>query len=127
MKLNRSGLTLIELIVSMLVLAVGILGLAAGTGWVIRSVDLARLETHRTAAFQAAMEEVRATPLEELNSGAALHGHFELSWSIEEEAPGWKRMQVVVVGPGRTPGSVGAAPGISPVVADTFEYLVGRR
>ncbi len=124
--LNRSGLTLIELIVAMLVLAVGILGLAAGTGWIIRTVDVARVDTMRGAAVQAAMEEVRSIPFETLGSGQTLQGQFEVSWSLRAEDVRWKQVEVVVVGPGRAPGSVGAAPVITAAVADTFDYLVSR-
>jgi prepilin-type N-terminal cleavage/methylation domain-containing protein len=124
--MNRSGLTLVELLVAMVILTVGILGMAAGTGWMIRSVDLTRIDTGRAAATQAGIETVKSAPFAGVGTGSVQEGDFTVSWSVLDEAPNWKLMRFVVVGPGRASGTSGARAAISTAVADTIEYRVNR-
>lgn len=124
--MNRKGLTLIELLAAMLVLSVGVLGLAAGTGWMIRSADLAQTETGRAAALQAGVESVHGSAFAAVTDGSTSEGAFEVSWTVAEESPNWKLLEFVVVGPGRVPGSTGASGVISNTVADTLEYRIIR-
>lgn len=124
--MNRSGLTLVELLVAMVILTIGILGMAAGTGWMIRSVDLTRIDTGRSAATQAGIETVKAAPFASIGAGSIQEGDFAVTWDVLDEAPNWKLMQFIVVGPGRAPGTSGARAAISTAVADTLEYRLNR-
>ncbi len=124
--MNRSGMTLVELLVAMMILTIGILGMAAGTGWMIRSVDLTRLDTERAAAIQAGVEEVKATPFATLGSGSRTEGAFQITWSVVEQAPNWREVRVIVSGPGRASGSAGTRAAIVQDVADTLLYRVVR-
>lgn len=123
---SRSGLSLVELIVAMMVLTVGILGMAAGTGWMIRTVDLSRLDTERAVALQAGVEAVRGTPYQNVDSGQRTEGHFAISWSVVEQTHNGKHVELVIVGPGRQPGSTGPRPAITRSVADTLYYWMSR-
>lgn len=124
--MNARGLTLVELLVAMVVLGVGVLGLAAGTGWMVRSVDLTRIETARSAALQAGIEQVRSTPFASVDDGTTTEGDFEIRWRVVSESPNWKHLEFVLEGPGRVRGSTGTRPAISDAVADTLEYRVIR-
>ena len=124
--MNRAGLTLIEIVVAMVVLTVGVLGLAAGTGWMIRSTGLTKLDTNRAVALQASVEVVRGAPFAVVGSGSASQGDFDVSWSVVESSPNWKRVEFVIVGPGRAPGSIGPRAAIESSVADTLEYRINR-
>jgi len=123
---GRAGLSLVEVVVAMLVLTVGLLGLAAGTGWMIGSVERARIETARSAALQTAIEQMKATPFTQITSGEVDDGPFTLSWSEIEGDSRSRLMQVVVTGPGVVRVS-GGQPLISTTVADTVQYRVLRR
>lgn len=116
---GRDGLTLIEVIVAMLVLTVGLLGLAGGTGWAVRNAELARIETNRSAAVQSAVEGIRAIPYDQVAAGEEVYGDYSVSWSTTATGQTWKLMEIVVVGPGRVTEGGGA---VAVEVADTVEY-----
>jgi hypothetical protein len=125
---GRQGLSLVEVIVAMVVLTAGLLGMAAGTGWMIRAVDLAQLETARGAALQAAVEELRATPFDDLGNGQDTFGAYTVSWTA---APGGsvssRVFNVQIVGPGRDPASTGVRPAIAADATTTLTYRINRR
>jgi prepilin-type N-terminal cleavage/methylation domain-containing protein len=123
---SRAGFSLLELVVAMIVLTVGLLGLAAVTGWVIRNVETARVETARAAALQSAVEGMRAMPFESYADGSTTVGDYTVSWS-ELGSDGQSRVvNLVLQGPGQVPGS-GGFPQIRPDVSDTLRYRVIRR
>lgn len=123
---SRGGFSLIEVIVAMLVLTVGVLGLAAGTGWMIRTVHYGELETDRSTALQSAIETVRSGAFDDLQDGSDTFGDYTVSWTIGLGTAQARNVEFVVVGPGRLP-SDGGMPEISNAVADTFNYPVLRR
>jgi len=120
---SREGFSLIEVIVAMMVLAVGLLGLAAGTGWMIRTVHMGELETKRSVALQSAVESVRAS--EAMEDGEDTFGDYTVSWEVGSSDQHSRHMQFVVVGPGRA-GSEGGMPTMSDAVADTFNLRIMR-
>jgi prepilin-type N-terminal cleavage/methylation domain-containing protein len=120
--MGRDGLTLIEVIVAMLVLTVGLLGLAAGTGYAIRNVELARVETNRAAAKQSAVETLQATPFDDVMAGSETIGAYQVTWSQLSSDSNWRLMEIVVEGPGRAAGGT-----VRGMVSDTIQYrLVAR-
>jgi Tfp pilus assembly protein PilV len=121
-RFGREGVSLVELIVAILILTMGILGLAAGTSWSIRAIDLAELDTKRSAALQAAIERVRAMPYSSLAPGSQTEGNFLIGWTITGSTQTSTTLQFVLVGPGRAPGGAGPNPEISPAAADTLVY-----
>jgi prepilin-type N-terminal cleavage/methylation domain-containing protein len=125
---SHRGFSLIEVIVSMLILTVGLLGLAAGTGWILRNVEGARVDTARATAVQSSIERVRSVPFVELEEpgSASIPGGYTASWSLLSTTTRSAQMQIVVVGPGRVPGGEGGMPQFSNNVADTVLYRVIR-
>jgi prepilin-type N-terminal cleavage/methylation domain-containing protein len=125
---NRKGFSLIEVIVSILILTVGLLGLAAATGWVLRNSEAARIDTARTTALQSAIEQVRATPFDDIAAGgtANLPGGFTAAWTGIGSTPQSVLTEIVVTGPGRVPGAAGTYPQFANTVVDTITYRVLR-
>ena len=64
----------VEAMTAMVLLADGLLSLAAGSGWMIRSGLAAQESFGRMVALQATVEEMNAVPIDELESGSALQG-----------------------------------------------------
>jgi prepilin-type N-terminal cleavage/methylation domain-containing protein len=124
--MNRSGLTLIEVVVAMVVMTIGILGLAAGTGWMIRSVGLTQMDTDRAAALQATVESVRGRAFDQVSAGSTSQGEYSVSWSVASATSNSKVLEFVIVGPGRVGGSMGPRAVIGTSLADTLEYRVIR-
>lgn len=116
---ERGGFTLVEVVVAVVVLAVGLLGLAATTGWVVRQTTLSQVTTDRAFALQSVVENIRATPWDEVSSSTRTVGDFDVSWTVTEDPP-LKTVEVVTYGPGLR--SSGGFPTLGPNVADTFEF-----
>lgn len=123
---GRRGLSLVELIVAMLVLAIGVLGMAAGTGWMIRTVELARMETARGAALQSAVEDLRGTPWNDLADGQETFGDFTVRWAMVTPGFESRMYRFEIVGPGRT-GLARGLPVLSNNASTTLEYWINRR
>jgi prepilin-type N-terminal cleavage/methylation domain-containing protein len=124
---ENDGLSLVELVVAMLVLAIGLLGMAAGTGWMIRAVDLAQLETARGAALQAAVEAVRGTEWNDLEDGQDTFGNYTVQWTTVAATWEGRHFRFVIVGPGRGATGSQGMPHISQDATMTLDYRVSRR
>ncbi|MEX0935723.1 MAG: hypothetical protein WD013_02385 [Gemmatimonadota bacterium] len=108
---------------AVILLGFGLIGLAAGSGWMVGSGDHRADEAGRTAALRAAVEEVGAMPYDSIGSGHKTHREFEVTWTPIEETPASILLRFVVaddgiVGDG---GSRGGSP-----VADTLEHRLAR-
>lgn len=124
---SRAGFSLVEVIVAMLVLTVGLLGLAAGTGWMLRTVEMGELETTRSAALQSAVESLRAEPFGNLADGSETFGDYTVSWTLGLAGSQSQEVEFVVTGPGRVPAPEGGMPTLEPGVSDTFHYQLLKR
>jgi prepilin-type N-terminal cleavage/methylation domain-containing protein len=58
---NRSGFTLVELLVAVVVLGVGLLALAAGTGTITRTLQGSRIATQAVQQTTQWMDQLRAS------------------------------------------------------------------
>lgn len=121
---SRGGFSLIEVIVALIVLTMGVLGMAATTGFVVRQTTAADMRTNRTAALQTVLERLRATSWSSIGSGSDVVGHFDVDWSSVNDGI-TKEVTVITVGPGLTTVE-GAGPRFSDQVADTFVYRIIR-
>lgn len=124
-----AGFSLVELMVAIILLTLGLLGMAAISGHVIRSGALSEIETQRAAIFQAAVEEVRSIPFEEVASGSRTIQGFTVRWEADPSgatAARTKLITVTVTGPGRVagPGLMGA---MASDVEETYTYRLIRR
>lgn len=116
---DRAGFTLVEVVVAVVVLAVGLLGLAATTGWVVRQTTLSEVTTDRSFALQTVVEELRATPFDDVDSGSREIGSFTVTWTVERDGDEME-VEVETSGPGLRSG--GGLPTLGPNVADTFTF-----
>ncbi len=122
---NRSGFSLVEVVFAMLIMSVGLLGMAATTTTLVHQANISELRTQRALAMQQGVERVRAFLYDSLSSGSDSSGVFEVSWSTTAEADQVKTVQIVTVGPGLVSRS-GAPTAIHPNVPDTLNYRVVR-
>lgn len=117
---DREGFTLVELVIAMLILTVGVLGLAGTTAYVVRQVDIARLNSERAAALQSAVEYVQSIPYASVQADAMEVGRYSLEWEVIPSRF-MSTVRIVSIGPGPAVGQQGATV-IHPSVADTFDY-----
>lgn len=114
---NNEGFTLVELTVAVLILAIGVLGLAGTTGFVVRQTTLAEVTTERSMALQSVVESLRAQPYASLGSGSTTSGPIQVTWSVVSTGSNSTTVRVITVGQGvRT---IGGVPTLADGVADT--------
>ena len=122
---NRSGFSLAEVVFAILIMSVGLLGMAATTTTLVHQMNVSSLKTNRALAMQQGIERVRALPYDSIASGSDSLGVFDVSWSTTAEADLVKTVRFVTVGPGLV--SRPDAPSIiQHDVPDTFNYRVLR-
>jgi type II secretory pathway pseudopilin PulG len=123
----RGGFTIVEVIAAIVVLTVGLLGLAGTTAYIIRQVTLANVMTERAVALQSVVEKVQAMDFATVGSGSDSTGSFRMSWTSADETSASKLVTVITVGPGLHTSPGRPFPMLGPSVADTFVYRVINR
>jgi Tfp pilus assembly protein PilV len=82
----RAGLGLVELVVAIMILSIGVLGLAGTAAYVTRQVNEGGSATYAAARVQTLMDSLRAAPCASLASGSipASVGNrqIEQTWTI---------------------------------------------
>ena len=119
----RGGFTIIEVIVAMMILVVGVLGLAGATGQIIRQITFADLESERAVAFQTVINRMQSLPYANVVDGTATIGVFDVSWAVANSGSQSKIVTITTVGPGVSLTSTAN----DPVRSETFEFRVLRR
>lgn len=122
---GSEGFTIVEVIVAIILLAVGALGMAGTTAFLVRQTSAADLRTERTAALVASLERIQALPYDSVQQGSDSVGAYRVAWSVLSEANEAKSVQLVTLGPGLA-SSNGGPPSVQPSVPDTFQYTVVR-
>lgn len=118
----REGFTLVEVIIAMVILAVGILAMGASTGYIVTQVAVSDMRTNRMAAVREVAERLRATDFDDLGAscgGNFTVGSYTVSCSVSNVNIRLKRIEMVTTGPGYQTGY-----GIKPSVADTFNISI---
>ncbi len=121
---DRTGFTIVEVIIAMVILTVGVLGLAGTTAYIVRQVTLADLMTERAAAFQTTIDRIQSLPYDNVTSGSDSVGVFWVTWSATASGAQNKLVTILTRGPGLDPAS--AFPALGPTVVDTFTFRVLR-
>ena len=121
------GFSLVELVMSLIVLSFGVVGLASTTLSITRQLTLAEVTTARVTAIQSVMERIRATPYDSLDVGGDTIGPMIVTWTATTSSPQDKSVIIVALGPGVLRISEGqSSPMLSNAVADTVVYRVLR-
>jgi prepilin-type N-terminal cleavage/methylation domain-containing protein len=84
---RRSGFTIMELIVAIVILSIGLLGLAATSGIVMRLIGGG---THQTVAANVALarfEQLRSLSCGRMASGSAINRSVQEAWSVTPVGP----------------------------------------
>jgi prepilin-type N-terminal cleavage/methylation domain-containing protein len=121
---RRAGFSMVEVIIAMVILAIGVLGLAGTTAYIVRNVSYGDLMTERAAAFQTVVDRVQSLPFDQVGSGSDSVGVFWVTWTSVLDGPQNKIVTIVTTGPG-----VGVTnfPTNQPQRVDSFEFRVLRR
>jgi Tfp pilus assembly protein PilV len=116
---------MVEVIIAIVILAVGVLGMAGTTAYVIRQITLADVMTERAVALQTVVEQLQSVPFANVGSGTDSVGMFTMRWTSVSETTLSKLVTIVTSGPGLSRTS--AVSQLAPAVLDTFQYRVISR
>ena len=120
------GFTLVEVVVAIVVLAVGVLGLGGTTAYIVRQVTLADVMTERSAALQSVVERVQAMDYDSVDAGSDSVGLFRVTWTGADETSQSKLITIITPGPGLQTSDANPFPILARNVPDTFVYRVIR-
>ena len=123
----RGGFTMVEVIAAIMILTVGVLGLAGTTAYIVRQVTLANVMTERSVALQSVIEKVQAMDFATVDHGTDSVGVFFVTWTSTSESSVSKLVTVITTGPGLHTSAGNPFPMLGPDVADTFTYRVITR
>lgn len=99
--MNRKGFSLPEVMVAMVILTVGVLGLAATSGAVTAMIGSGGRYGGSATVAASRIERLRATACASLANGSATSGRYTESWTVTTS--GYLRtVQVTVSYPNRT-------------------------
>jgi len=83
----RSGFTLVEAMVALVVLAVSVLGLCAAVGVVSSSAKVSYLRTQVSTRAMAEMERLLAARPERVRGGAIMQADLHIQWEVSGANP----------------------------------------
>jgi prepilin-type N-terminal cleavage/methylation domain-containing protein len=106
---RANGFSLVEVVVAMLILTVGLLAMAATSGYMAVQIRVADLRTERMAAVQQVIEDLRSLPFDELEprpkASAASVGAFRVWWDLEPQGTNLVELRIHSEGPGYRAGT----------------------
>lgn len=84
---RRSGFTVMELIVAIVILSIGLLGLAATSGIVMRLIGGGSHQTVAANVALARFEQLRSLSCGRMTSGSAVNRNVQEAWSVTPMGP----------------------------------------
>jgi Tfp pilus assembly protein PilE len=97
----RRGFTIVEVLVSILMITFGILGFIGSTAGVTKMISRGNRAAVASAYNQGRLERVQATPCGRLATGTQTNGRFTTAWTVEDYMGGrTKRVRIVTQFPG---------------------------
>lgn len=122
---DRTGGSLLEVVIALVVLSFGMLGMATTTAMAVRQTTLAEITNRRVAASQQVSERLRSVPFDSVVNGSADIGDYGVSWTVTASSFRAKRVEIVTEGPMYGSGEARTATA-SPLPPDTLTYTVVR-
>ncbi len=94
---HEGGFTIVEVVVAVLVLTVGLLGLASTAAVVTRMIAQGDRYTEASTLANRQLEVLRSQTCANLADGSATVGQFRLSWTVTSIAGGRGRQVTITV------------------------------
>lgn len=109
MTVSHEGFSLVEIVVAMLILTVGVLAMAASTGYILSEVRLAGFRSDRNVAVGEVTEQLRRVDWDNLEAAcdaAFTVADYTVTCRVDQPEIHLKKATLVTVGPGYTAGAV---------------------
>ncbi|HUG41495.1 MAG TPA: prepilin-type N-terminal cleavage/methylation domain-containing protein [Longimicrobiales bacterium] len=102
--MNRSGFSLIEVMIGMLIFVMGVMALAASTGFVSMQLLASDIRTERNVAYQQATEQLHALHFDSVKTRASADattiGAYSVWWDVTSLRWALKEVDIYSEGPG---------------------------
>ena len=85
-KRARQGFTLVELIIAIIILVVGVLGLASTAAVVMRQITASSMQTRAAMMAQSRLEQLRSVPCANMANGNATSNGVTETWRVTVNA-----------------------------------------
>ncbi|HSM35004.1 MAG TPA: prepilin-type N-terminal cleavage/methylation domain-containing protein [Longimicrobiales bacterium] len=122
---STDGFSVIELLVALVVLAIGLLAMASVMGTLVLQTRAADTRTERSFAVQQAAERLRAQSFgsitDRAEADAVQVGSYDVWWAIASSTSTKRDIEVFTKGPGYVPGQ-----GFVEAKRDTFQITLAR-
>ena len=119
---TRGGFTIVEVIIAMMVLSVGMLAMAASTGYVSSEIRNATWNTQRAFSRNQVIEQLRAMPFDSITGSAtSTVGRYTMTWGVTAVTTNLVTVNVIASGPAYRLGR-----GSMLTVADTVTVQIAR-
>ena len=116
---TRDGFTIVEVLIAIVILAVGMLALATTSIFATTQVKVADLRTEQSLAVQQVVEMLRAMPFANVvnraEGSAEQVGSYDIWWTVATQGRFLKQVTLFTQGPGYEGGT-----GWVPEARDTF-------
>ena len=116
---RNSGFTIVEVLIAIVILAVGMLALATTSIFATTQVRVADLKTEQSLAVHQMVEQLRSIPFDSVETrsedAAEQVGSFEVWWTVALQNRFLAEVTLFTRGPGYINGT-----GWNPAVRDTF-------
>ena len=84
---SQSGFTLTELLISVIIIAIGVVGFASAVGIQSTELWIGRRDTQVSMSIMRQAEEIKALPYDSVQSGSVVDGEYTLSWVVQGANP----------------------------------------
>ena len=85
-KRARHGFTLVELIIAIVILVVGVLGLASTAAVVMKQITASSMQTRAAMTAQSRLERLRSIPCAQMAAGTATSNGVTETWRVTVNA-----------------------------------------
>lgn len=109
MRSAREGFSLVEVVAAMLILTIGILAMAASTGYILSEVRMANFRAERNVAVGEMTQQLRGIDWDNLDGACDSNltmGEYTVSCEVNQAGVHLKEAILVSVGPGYSAGAV---------------------
>ncbi len=122
-RIGKDGFTIVEVLIAIVILAVGMLALATTSIFATTQVKVADLKTEQSLAVQQTVEMLRAMPFDSIRTRAEASrldtGTYDVWYNVASDTRYLKTVTLFTRGPGYRSGQ-----GWVPLARDTFTVQI---
>ncbi|UCC47488.1 MAG: prepilin-type N-terminal cleavage/methylation domain-containing protein [Gemmatimonadota bacterium] len=84
---GESGFTLTELLISVVIIAIGVVGFASAVGLAATELWMGRRDTEVSMLLTDQAEQLKAMPYDSVKAGSRQVDNYQLNWSVQAGSP----------------------------------------